>query len=128
MVSMKKFQVLLRCFHIIICKTLLIKLFAPRGKFSKRDEEGLMGANQFQPHDGGSNPIPLLVGEDHKELLLGLLHPLVLQRQQFLLLLHLQFSKNNDDMLQPQQPLLLHQLLLHQVEDILLLNVLVEGP
>ena len=78
--------------------------------------------------------------EDHKELLLGLLHPLVLQRQRFLLLLHLQFSKNNDDLLQAQQPLLLHQLLFllpipealfvtsAKVEDMLLLNVLVEGP
>ena len=140
MVSMKKFQVLLRCFHIIICKTLLINLCALRGKFSKRDEEGLMGANQFQPHGIGSSPVPLLVGEDHKELLLGLLHPLVLQRQRFLLLLHLQFSKNNDDLLLAQQPLLLHQLLFllpipealfvtsAKVEDMLLLNVLVEGP
>ena len=99
-----------------------------------------MGANQFQSHGGGGSLVPLLVGEDHKELLLGLLLPLVLQRQRFLLLLHLQFSKNNDDLLQAHQPLLLHQLLLllpipealvvtsAKVEDMLLLNVLVEGP
>ena len=60
MVSMKKFLVLLRCFHIIICKVLL--LCTPREKFSKRDVEGLMGTDPFQLHGIGSKPVPLLLG------------------------------------------------------------------
>jgi hypothetical protein len=64
MVSMKKFQVLLRCFHIIICKILLIKLCVSRRKFSKREVEGLMGADQFQLHGVSSSRVPLLLGED----------------------------------------------------------------
>jgi hypothetical protein len=99
-----------------------------------------MGVDPFQLHGIGSSPVALLLGEDHKELRLGLLHPLVLQRQWFLLLLHLQFSKNNDVLLQVQQPILLQQLLLllpvvealfvtsAKDEDMLLLSVLVEGP
>ena len=84
----------------------------------------------------------------------SLLHLLVLQRQWVLLLLHLQFSKKNDQdsrsivchrcqgvwVLQVQQPPLLHQLLHHlhiveasfvtsvKVVDMLLLSVLVEEP
>ena len=100
MVSMKKLLVLLRCFHIIICKLFLIKLCSPSGKFSKRDVEGLMGIDPFQLHGVDSRPVPLLLGEDPKELLLGLLHLLVLERQRVLLLLHLQFNKNNDVLLQ----------------------------
>ena len=105
-----------------------------------RTERKIQQEGRRRSYGVDSSPVPLLVGEDHKELLLGLLHPLVLQRQRFLLLLHLQFSKNNDDLLQAQQPLLLHQLLFllpipealfvasAKVKDILLLNVLVEGP
>ena len=62
MVSVKKFLVLLRCFHIIICKLFLIKLCSPRGKFSKRDVEGLMGIDPFQLHGVDSRPVPLLLG------------------------------------------------------------------
>ena len=71
-----------------------------------------MGIDPFQLHGVDSRPVPLFLGGNHKELLLGLLYHLVLQRQQVLLLLHLQFSENNDVLLQVQQLPLLHQLLL----------------
>ena len=99
-----------------------------------------MAVNLFQLHGVGSKLVPLLLGGNRKELLPGLLHLLVLQRQWVLLLLHLQFSKKNDVLLQVQQPPLLHQLLHHlhivealfvtsvKVVDMLLLNVLVEEP
>ena len=140
MVTMKKFLVLLRCFHIIICKLFLIKLCAPRGKFSKSDVEGLMGIDPFRLHGVDSRPVPLLLGGNHKELLLGLLHLLVLRRQRVLLLLHQQFSKNNNVLLQVQQPPQLLQLLLllpivealfvtsAKDEDMFLFSVLVEEP
>ena len=104
------------------------------------DVEGLMGIDPFQLHGIDSRPIPLLLGGNHKELLLGLLHLLVLQRQRVLLLLHLQFIKKNDVLLQVQQRPLLHQLLHHlhiiellfvtsvKVVGMLLLSVLVEEP
>jgi len=99
-----------------------------------------MGIDPFQLHGVDSRPVPLLLGGNHKELLLGLLYHLVLQRQRVLLLLHLQFSKKNDILLQVQQPPLLHQLLHHlhiaealfvtsvKVVGMLLLNILVEEP
>jgi hypothetical protein len=98
-----------------------------------------MAVNLFQLHGVGSTLGPLLLEIDIKVLHLRLLHPLVLQRWLSLLLLHQQLSKNNDVLLQVQQPPLLHQLLHHlpiaealfftsvKVVGILLLNVLVEG-
>jgi len=44
---MRKFLVLLRCFHIILCKILLIKLCALKERFSKRHVEDLMQAIPF---------------------------------------------------------------------------------
>ena len=44
---MRKFLVLLRCFHIILCKILLINPCALREKFSKRHVEDLMQAIPF---------------------------------------------------------------------------------
>jgi hypothetical protein len=99
-----------------------------------------MAVNLFELHGVGNKLGPLLLEVDLKVLQLGLLHLLVQQRRRFLLLLHLQFSKKNDVLLQVQQPPLLHQLLhhLHVVEalfvtsfkvvDMLLLSVLVEEP
>ena len=99
-----------------------------------------MAVNLFQLHGVGSKLEPLCWEVDLKVLQLGLLHPLVLQRRRFLLLLHLQFSKKNDVLLQVQQPPLLHQLLHHlhivealfvtgaKVMGMLLLSVLVEEP
>ena len=99
-----------------------------------------MTVNLFQLHGVGSKLGPLLLEVDLKVLQQGLLHLLVLQRQLFLLRLHLQFSKKNDVLLQVQQPPLLHQLLHHlhiaealfvtsvKVVGMLLINVLVEGP
>lgn len=75
---MMTFLVLLRCFHIIICKILLIKLCAPRGKFSKKDVVGPMGVDLSQLHGDSGSPVPLLVVVDLKALQLGLLHPMVL--------------------------------------------------
>ena len=97
-----------------------------------------MAVNLFQLHGVDSKLGPLLLEVDLKLLQLGLLHLLVQQRWQFLLLLHLQFSKKNDVLLQVQQPPLLHQLLLllpivealfvtsAKDEDMLLLSVLIE--
>ena len=99
-----------------------------------------MAVNLFQFHAVGSKLGPLLLEVDLKLLQLGLLHLLLQQRWRFLLLLHLQFSKKNDVLLQVQQPSLLHQLLLHlhiveasfvtsvKVVGMLLLSVLVEEP
>ena len=99
-----------------------------------------MVVNLFHLHGFGSKLGPLLLEVDLKVLQQGLLHLLVLQRQLFLLRLHLQFSKKNDVLLQVQQPPLLHQLLHHlhiaealfvtsvKVVGMLLINVLVEGP
>ena len=99
-----------------------------------------MAVNLFQLHGVGSKLGPLLLEVDLKVLQQGLLHLLVLQRQRFLLRLHLQFSKKNDVLLQVQQPPPLYQLLHHlhiaealfvtsdKVVDMLLLNVLVEEP
>jgi hypothetical protein len=99
-----------------------------------------MGINLFQLHGAGSILVPLLVVVDLKVLPLGLLHPLVLQRQWPLLLLHQQFSERIDVLLQVQQFLRLHLPLHHlhiaealcvtsaKVEDMLLLNALVGGP
>ena len=140
MVSMKKFQVLLRWFHIITCKLLCSKPCALREKFSKRADGGHMTFNLFQLHGIGSKLGSLLLEVDLKVLQQGLLHLLVLQRWRFLLHLHLQFNKKNDVLLQVQQSPLLHQLLhlLHiaealfvtsvKVVDMLLLNVLIEEP
>jgi hypothetical protein len=98
-----------------------------------------MGVDLSQLHGTGSNPVPLLVVFDLKVLQLCPLHPLVLQRQHFLVLLHLQFRKKIDDLLQVQQPLPLHQSLHHlriaealfvtsaKVVGTLLLSVLVKG-
>jgi hypothetical protein len=71
----------------------LIKLCAPRGKFSKKDVGGPMGVDLSQLHGAGSSPIPLFVVLDLMVLQLGPLHPLVLERQYSLVLLHLQISK-----------------------------------
>jgi hypothetical protein len=87
------FQVLWRCFHIKLCKILLIKLCTPRGKFSKKDVGGPMGVDLSPLHGVGSSPIPLLVVLDLKVLQLGPFHPLVMQRKHSLVLLHLQISK-----------------------------------
>ena len=99
-----------------------------------------MAVNLFQLHGVGSKLGPLLLEVDLKVLQLGLLHLLVLQRRRFLLRLYLQFSKKNDALLQVQQPLLLHQLLLllpivealfvtsAKDEDMFLFSVLVEEP
>jgi hypothetical protein len=99
-----------------------------------------MGIDLFQLHGAGSIPVPLLVVVDLKVLTLGLLHPLVLQRQWPLLLLQQQFSERIDVLLQVQQFLQLHPPLHHlriaealcvtsaKVEDMVLLNVLVGGP
>jgi hypothetical protein len=80
MVSMMIFQVLWRCFHVKLCKILLIKLCAPRGKFSKKDVGGPMGVDLSQLHGAGNSPVHMLVVFDLKVLQLGPLHSLVLQR------------------------------------------------
>jgi hypothetical protein len=99
-----------------------------------------MGVDLSPLHGVGSYSVPLLVVFELKVLQLGPLHPLVLQRQHSLVLLHLQISKKIVVLLQVQQPLQLHQPLHHllivvalfvtsaKVVDTLLLNVLVEGP
>jgi hypothetical protein len=98
-----------------------------------------MGVDLSQLHGAGSSPIPLFVVLDLMVLQLGPLHPLVLERQYSLVLLHLQISKKIIVRLQVQQLLQLHQLL-HQlriakalfvtsakVVGTLLLSVLVKG-
>jgi hypothetical protein len=92
MVSLMIFLVLWRCFHIKLCKIVLIKLCAPRGKFSKKDMGGPMGVDLCQLHGVDSSLVPLLVVFDLKVLQLDPLHPLVLQRQHSLVLLHLRIS------------------------------------
>jgi len=99
-----------------------------------------MAVNLFQFQGVGIKLGPLLLEVDLMVLQLGLLYLLVLQRRRFLLLLHLQFSKKNDILLQVQQSPLLHRLLHHlhiveasfvtsvKVVDMLLLSVLVEEP
>ena len=84
-----------------------------------------MAVNLFQLHGVSNKMGPLLLEVDLKVLQLGLLHLLVQQRWWFLLLLHLQFSKKNDVLLQVQQPPLLHQLLhhLHIVEALFVTSV-----
>jgi hypothetical protein len=102
-----------RCFHIKLCKILLIKTCAPRGKFSKKDVDGPMRVDLSQLHGAGSSPVHMLVVFDLKVLQLGPLHPLVLQRQYSLVLLHMQISKKIVVLLQVQQLLQLHQPLHH---------------
>ena len=99
-----------------------------------------MAVNLFQLHGIGSKLGPLLLEVDLMVLQLGLLYLLVLQRRRFLLLLHQQFSKKNDILLQVQQSPLLHRLLHHlhiaealfvtivKIMGMLLLNVQIEGP
>jgi len=65
---MRKLLVLLRCFHNILYKTLLIKLCALKEKFSKRHIENLMQVILLQPRGASSSLALLLVGDGHKVL------------------------------------------------------------
>jgi hypothetical protein len=64
-----------------------------------------MGDDLSQLHGTASRPVPLLLDFDLMVLQLGPLHPLVLQRQNSLVLLHLQINKKIVVLLQVQQPL-----------------------
>jgi hypothetical protein len=57
MVAMMIFHVLWRCFHIKLCKILLIKLCALRGTFGKKDVGGPMGVDLTQLYGAGSSPM-----------------------------------------------------------------------